>query len=648
MTRTVALGVAITAGLLALGLQGGLVAGCAAVAWLLCASAPVLRPLLSRVPWPLVTLPVLGGIVAGVLFEDLGAHEALATLLAYLQTHRRLGRRGPRDDRVTVLLAGLMLVAAAGTGASVWFLPLTLLWTAALPVSLAPVPLRPVTAGWLAVVVVVLTGGVFTAVPRPGARGLGGEDIQLTGFAPEVNLGALDALLDDPGVVFRAAVSPEPAAPIYWRGIALDSFDGQRWVSTTEPVRTTVQSPHAFPADATAVHLLLEPNPDGMVFTAGNVLHVDVEGASLRRDAQGGWFYDGAGRRTVRMILTGPLGLEADPIPEDAETLDRWMTLPRSLDPRVAELAASIAGDGPPTEQLQRLADHLRDTYDYTRQPRDAGTEDPLATFLFERRSGHCEYFASALAVLARAQGIPARLVNGFVGGERSPVDGRWVVRRYHAHSWVEVHETGVGWRMVDATPGPGAPAVVPGPLQAWSEALDAWWAEAFVGYDRADQRALIWVSGRAVEQALALPLEASTQARWPWRGLAVLLGAWLLAAFVARWGVRRLARRLAGEQGVAQRGPVARQQRRAREHVRKAGWVVPRSLPPVEAARWLSDQLPPTEADIVQAIEELAWMYYEVQLGGQAPGSLAAQARVLADRVEALPNRDAAVISPP
>src|SRR5262249_29888870 len=141
--------------------------------------------------------------------------------------------------------------------------------------------------------------------------------------------------------------------------------------------------------------------------------------------------------------------------------LQRALQLPPDLDPRLRTLGAVVAGTGTPLERAQRIADWLRTSFTYTRTPNDRATPAPLTTFLLERRSGHCEYFASALAVLLRTRGVPARVVNGFVGGEPDPETGWIRVRRYHAHSWVEVHDG--GWWIVDPTPGPAA-TVLPTP----------------------------------------------------------------------------------------------------------------------------------------------------------------------------------------
>jgi hypothetical protein len=104
-----------------------------------------------------------------------------------------------------------------------------------------------------------------------------------------------------------------------------------------------------------------------------------------------------------------------------------------------------------------------------------------LESFLFEHKSGQCEYFASAMVLMLRSQGIPARLVTGFLGGEYNPFEGYYVVRDSNAHAWVEAYlEEQGGWRIFDPTPPAGRPgAASEGWLtlarQAWDFLIFRW-----------------------------------------------------------------------------------------------------------------------------------------------------------------------------
>ena len=83
----------------------------------------------------------------------------------------------------------------------------------------------------------------------------------------------------------------------------------------------------------------------------------------------------------------------------------------------------------------------------------DTGLDDPVSTFLLERRAGHCEYFASGMAVMLRSLGIPARIVNGYQQGTWASWSGSYIVRQRDAHSWVEAWLPGRGWTQFDPTP---------------------------------------------------------------------------------------------------------------------------------------------------------------------------------------------------
>ena len=124
------------------------------------------------------------------------------------------------------------------------------------------------------------------------------------------------------------------------------------------------------------------------------------------------------------------------------------------LDPRIAALARSMAGDAVSDDAKARAVERrLRSDYTYTLELPTVKVRDPLAYFLFVRRKGHCEYFASAMAVMLRTLGIPSRVVTGFQSGVFNPLSGWQVVRASDAHSWVEGWTASGGWTVFDPTP---------------------------------------------------------------------------------------------------------------------------------------------------------------------------------------------------
>ncbi len=633
--RRAAVFVAVVAGLGAAALLGWPVGPVALVGVLLCAIGPWVAPSLVLAPWPVLTLAVLAAIGAWVA-GGAPPRAALGVALIYLQVHRVLGRTGPADDRVSLLLSGLMLVAAASASEDLAWLAVFLVWLGAAPIALVPAGFSVgarrqagVLAG-LAISGLVLTLVVFPLLPRFRVDTSDAETA-LTGFSGQVELGALDVLLDDPEEVFAVEASPAlPDSPVYFRGTAMDHFDGRTWAPGTGGDRVISQAPAAYPASA-AILRFTGTAPEGVLFTAGRVRDVRADGQVIRRDAHGAYRLDPPpdGPVSWQVVADGPWG-PGNRLAGEAPRPDAYLQLPEKLDPRVAELALAIRGDETdPRRVADRVADYLRTNSEYTRTPRDAGAEEPLTTFLFDRRTGHCEYFASAQAVLLRTLGIQARVVNGFVSGE--PRGSGRVVRRYHAHAWAEVWTARTGWILVDATPGPGAPGAR-GQLAKVAERIQAWWESEVLGFDRSAQRDVLWSAGSVVEGAIRSSASAD-RSQLPWTGLAVIWGCGLVIAILLDRILRRVGARLAGAVLDVPQGPVARAWGVARQAMAAKGYRAPPSLPPLSAARWLGERV----VGAAEPLEELAWLLYRVKHGGESEPALAPRAKALAAKIREL-----------
>jgi transglutaminase-like putative cysteine protease len=170
----------------------------------------------------------------------------------------------------------------------------------------------------------------------------------------------------------------------------------------------------------------------------------------------------------------------------------RYLALP-PLDSRISKLAEEITASAPNNyDKAVVMERYLRTHFGYTLDLGRTVPRDPVAYFLFERKKGHCEYFASSMAVMLRALRIPSRLVSGFRGGEFNDLTGQYLVRASNAHSWVEAYFPGQGWVSFDPTPG--------GDLEThsgWSrmflyvDAAASFWREWVINYDVTHQRSL-------------------------------------------------------------------------------------------------------------------------------------------------------------
>jgi hypothetical protein len=151
--------------------------------------------------------------------------------------------------------------------------------------------------------------------------------------------------------------------------------------------------------------------------------------------------------------------------------------------------------------------------------------EDPLLYFLRKKPAAHCEYFASAAALLLRAGRVPARYVTGLVPAEWNPSGRYWVARNRDAHAWVEAHVESQGWVTVEATPAEGVPSTDQSSTRfAWWEALQSDWrrVRAFLSQGRWNRlRAVLSSSGLGVLLGLfvlALATYLAIRIPWPWR----------------------------------------------------------------------------------------------------------------------------------
>jgi protein-glutamine gamma-glutamyltransferase len=146
-------------------------------------------------------------------------------------------------------------------------------------------------------------------------------------------------------------------------------------------------------------------------------------------------------------------------------------------------------------DAAQTIEQNLQQSFAYSLEMKASGP-DPLSDFLFNVQAGHCEYFATAMAVMLRTHGIAARVVNGFLPGEYNETSGAYTVRQSDAHSWVEVYfPTTRSWVTFDPTPSAGRAEPmrtgISAQLHKYAEALELLWFQYVVGYDKQEQRSL-------------------------------------------------------------------------------------------------------------------------------------------------------------
>jgi hypothetical protein len=169
------------------------------------------------------------------------------------------------------------------------------------------------------------------------------------------------------------------------------------------------------------------------------------------------------------------------------EVLGSYLQVPRRLDPRIRQLATDVTARWDnPYDKAANLELYLKSHYAYTLDLRGDPGRDPLAYFLFDRRAGHCEYFASAMAIMLRSIGIPARYATGFLPGEFNDVGQDYIIRSSDAHAWVEAYFPGYGWITFDPTPGGDVthPVGMMAHMAMYWDWFQLAWSEWIVNYD--------------------------------------------------------------------------------------------------------------------------------------------------------------------
>jgi hypothetical protein len=290
------------------------------------------------------------------------------------------------------------------------------------------------------------------------------------------------------------------------------------------------------------------------------------------------------------------------------------------------------------------LVEHQRYSLDLGR---DAG-RDPLEDFLFERKTGNCEYFAASLVVLLRAMGIPARLVNGFQRGEWNEVGQYLAVRQRDAHSWAEVFFPAAGWVTFDPSPRAAFEAQLFGVSGRFGKYFDSlrWrWNRYVVDYNVGDQAA---VAIRLRQQSLALrrgltqawdrwSFEAYRSARRHWRSYGYIVAALVVLMAAAVMLVRRTPLAGRGADWLLtvrlRRSPVAFYERMLRV-LRRRGCPRP---PAVTAREFLAGLR--ERRHFFEPAAELTALYERVRFGGHAlTPAEGRRAAVLLRQLEAAP----------
>lgn len=587
--------------------------------WLLAVAALVAwrrhRQLIARAPRASVTLRLAAiALLCVALWAQYGGFgdlEALLGVLIGIYLLKLLETRSRRDARVVVGIGFVVLTASflhdqsifMALGAAVaatWLVHSLVMLSGGAQARSNRVAWRE--TAWLLGLSAPLMVALFIVMPRLGPLwSLPTLERASTGLSDSMAPGDIAELSRSDARAFRVSFAGSVPAPAerYWRVYTLSHFDGERWSrETPEALAATLERPlsdfaktarrNPFAADTfTSAATDQSGGVTGSGSTSGGSSRYRAEfllepdsrpwrpslGTPLASPERQRFLGDGTFEGVAALSSRGLMSLASSgEAPAFASPAGRaWHTLlPRGRNPRTLALAKRLWQDaeGDPEAYMAAVMARFGEApYRYTLEPPRLAGEHRVDDFLFDSQAGYCSHYASATAVLARAVGIPARVVAGFQGGERHP-DGHLTVRDYDAHAWVEVWHDGA-WRRLDPTAviaperiEQGTAALSAGsqafladaglsPLRfrdvAWlNRARLAWerleyrWQLQVVGYESRDREALLsqllqaletpWQAFKALKERVSLLASSGAGAL---RLGAEVLGVLMLAALV-------------------------------------------------------------------------------------------------------------------
>ena len=435
-----------------------------------------------------------------------------ADLLVVFLAIRMLGEKSGRNYLQVFALALFCLAASSLYNLSALFLVYLLLLLLLLAVSLViltfhshdpeialtRVELKKVlaVAGLMPVASLPILLFLFVFLPRtqyPLWDFLNRAGGASTGFSESVSPGGASSVAEVKKVAFRAICRRIPESRLYWRGIVLNGFRGNAWVREASPPETTLGAGRGEAADQE-----IYPEPSGSSYLLALNIPRQISGVRHTESADAVFKAERPLEKRTKYLVQSTL---SDAIRvKGAIARDFYLRLPQTLSPRMRaegrELSRPALSDGEKLVLLERFFRAQRLAYATTGLPVGA---DPLDEFLFVRKRGNCEFFASSYATLLRLAGVPARLVGGFRGGSYNDLGGYYLVTDDMAHVWVEAYVAGKGWLTVDPSAwsvGFSRPGGVGLKLRMYLDAVGFYWNKAVITYDLERQIALLRTAG--------------------------------------------------------------------------------------------------------------------------------------------------------
>ena len=301
-------------------------------------------------------------------------------------------------------------------------------------------------------------------------------DVASAGMPLSRQVGPGVALSQEPVMRARTTeLQPDMRDPprYYWRALTYDQYDGHGW--TTTPVESSPFGPgEEIVRSIGAAHRVLQLEVEllaptnQLVYSAGPLLTVNRDFDVVWRPPGAhdvfGVRVDGDNYWAQSVVVdAGPDTLRGAGTDYPGWVQERYLSLPDGVPERVLTLAEDLtAAAGTPYDRAKAIETYLRSFPYVPNLPPPPQDQDVVDYFLFDLQQGHCDYYATAMVVLSRAAGVPARLVTGYASGTYDPDTGVYVVAQADAHAWAEVYFPSLGWVEFEPTAGRPLPDYAP------------------------------------------------------------------------------------------------------------------------------------------------------------------------------------------
>lgn len=382
-----------------------------------------------------------------------------------------------------------------------------------------------------------------------------------SGFSDTLSPGNITSLVKSEEIAFRAEFSGEIPRMNrrYWRGIVFHEFDGRAW---HWELRAPLPMPALTGEERAEYNVSLEPHDSRWLFALelpagapdGAKRFSDYTMISSSRVSR---------RRHYRVVSY--LDYDTGPLTQVEKTVG--LQLPPAGNPEARELARVWRESAGSDEEIVEmgLAYIRENNFVYTLNPPPLGV-NVIDSFLFRSRKGYCEHYASSFAFLMRAAGVPARVVGGYLGGQKNPYGNYLTVRQSDAHAWVEIGFDERGWVRVDPTGAVSperieqgvAASLSPGEIPDFLTSgkygsFSGYWENITYGWDAVNTRWDIWFAGYSFEQQQSLLKRIGIDAgSWEGPVKALLLGLFIAGLFAGLFAAGIL-RRDVGKRDLAQ-----------------------------------------------------------------------------------------------